>query len=73
MPIFKCTKCGCVENTAVCNYWNRKQGSEPLCSACDPEIGQWHNKFPQISANHSGYVEKSDGFLEDQKELRGSD
>lgn len=44
MPLFKCAKCGCVDNTAVSTYWFRNnleyvgdlapyQGL-PLCSEC---------------------------------------
>jgi hypothetical protein len=51
MPLFRCTTCGCVENTALCNYWILKAEQQPLlCSACDPEIGVWHAAFPQTSA-----------------------
>jgi len=51
MPIFKCSKCGCAENTALTNYWSRKYLAEeanwsdvgeqykglPLCSECSPK------------------------------------
>ena len=47
MPLFKCSKCGCVENTACYNYWMRVHKKEPLCSECDPEIGKWHGHFPK--------------------------
>lgn len=56
MPLFKCETCGCVENTALSNYWTRnidwaQQGvtlSNPaLCSECDPAIGRWHGWFPK--------------------------
>lgn len=51
MPLFECTKCGCVENTACCNYWSRKIDKKPaLCSACDPDIGKWHGNFEQRPA-----------------------
>ena len=49
MPIFKCAKCGCAENTALGLYWTRKDtdlfdysdvGEEfkgqALCSECAP-------------------------------------
>jgi hypothetical protein len=70
MPLFLCSKCGCYDNTAVTNYWVRtirkiKNGdheeSPPLCSACDPEINEWHGKFEKKSAE--GMVIGSDGFL----------
>lgn len=57
MPLFKCEQCGCVENTALSNYWTRNinwdsTNAEPLknpalCSECDPEIGKWHGQFPK--------------------------
>lgn len=44
MPLFICAKCGCVENTALCTYWFRKNlkytgdlaqyQDKPLCSEC---------------------------------------
>jgi len=45
MGAFVCDKCGCLENTALSNYWTREEGSPALCSACDPEIGKWHGAF----------------------------
>lgn len=64
MPIFKCDKCGCVENTACSNYWTDKFANPPkptLCSECDPSLGKWHNKFPKESAE--GLLLGKDGFL----------
>ena len=72
MPVFECEKCGCVENTALCNYWVRKSGYDfdtggkaevlpALCSECDPDIGKWHGKFAQVSA--VGLAIGEDGFL----------
>lgn len=42
MPLFKCRKCGTVENTALtaCS-WGQKDN--PLCSECCS--GKWHGKF----------------------------
>lgn len=44
MPLFICAKCGCIENTALCTYWFRKNlkycdelkeyQDKPLCSEC---------------------------------------
>lgn len=66
MPLFRCSKCGCVENTALGWYWARtlkstpEQWQKPLCSEhapkfidgkfSDQEEGVWHGKFPQESA-----------------------
>ncbi|HVE80572.1 MAG TPA: hypothetical protein VNA68_00280 [Candidatus Dormibacteraeota bacterium] len=45
MGLFICTKCGCVENTALSKYAINLGKRDPLCSECDPEIGQWHGMF----------------------------
>ena len=48
MSIFICSKCGCIENTAVSNYWyDKMKKQQALCSECDPKIGKWHGKFPK--------------------------
>lgn len=54
MPLYRCTKCNIVENTALGGYWQQQMMAqragtkhEPLCSQCDPNIGQWHDKFPR--------------------------
>ena len=60
MPVFRCEKCGCMENTACCYYWSRGKGLA-LCSECDPRIKKWHNRFPKESA--SGKLLGNDGFL----------
>lgn len=58
MPLFRCEECGCVENTACCNYWMHKNDGEPLlCSECDRVIGEWHGMFTKRTA---------DGMLIDQ-------
>lgn len=77
MSIFRCSKCGCVENTATSNYWTQKFPMETggkelkdaviLCSQCDPEIGQWHGSFPRMAAK--GFILCSDGFLYSKEEV----
>jgi hypothetical protein len=62
MPLFMCRECGCVENTACANYWDRRYSDKPLlCSACDPSIGEWHGRFPQRPA--AGMLVDQDGHL----------
>ena len=61
MSCFKCSKCGCVENTAVSRYWVRPKGSALLCSECDPATGEWHGVFEKRPA--TGLKLASDGFL----------
>lgn len=53
MPLFPCSQCKSVENTAASNYWVAaySEGEKPLlCSECDPAIGKWHGLFPKRSA-----------------------
>lgn len=57
MPLFKCSRCTCVENTALGAYWTRKD--EPLCSEC--ATGKWHGQFPKEPA--AGWKLGDDGFL----------
>ena len=38
-----------------------------LCSACDPDIGEWHGMFPKTSAK--GWVLASDGFLYSKEDV----
>ena len=42
MALFPCSKCGCVEDTALCHFWSARLRQTPaVCSACDPTIGKW--------------------------------
>jgi hypothetical protein len=45
MPLFKCTKCGTVENTALsaCSWVYSCEGKPVLCSECCS--GKWHGMF----------------------------
>jgi hypothetical protein len=76
MSIFRCTKCGVIDNTAVSGYWSwvhhYPEGATdvkemvkrpPLCSECNPEIGKWHGRFPKMTPESEGLVEGPDGFL----------
>jgi hypothetical protein len=66
MPLFLCSKCNCVEDTALCHYWGaRLRQTAAECSACDPAIGRWHGEFPQHPPE--GYVKDRDGFLLDKR------
>ena len=64
MSLFQCEKCGCVENTALCNF-NIRGDSSALCSECDPRIKRWHGLFKKKSAE--GMALLSDGFLCNQE------
>lgn len=47
MPLYNCSRCGAIENTALGAYWyNRSKGEPVLCSECD--TGTWHGKFPKV-------------------------
>ena len=77
MPVFRCEKCGCMENSATSNYVSRKYPCSKtgdtlpslplLCSECDPAIGRWHGIFPKQSAK--GLFLCSDGFLASEEEV----
>lgn len=43
MPLFECSACGSVENTALGEYWTDPEA--PLCSEC--ATGMWHGLFAQ--------------------------
>jgi hypothetical protein len=51
VSVFVCDECGCIDNTALTNYWSRNmkrpggRGGKALCSECDPDIGRWHGRF----------------------------
>lgn len=67
MPLFICSKCGCIENTALITYWYRKNlryangleeyQDKPLCSECGMPSGKlmipgrWHGRFPKEQAS----------------------
>lgn len=77
MPLFRCEKCGCVENTATGFFYGREDEGWPvdvrgkaLCSACAPAVGPhgeptgfgaWHGMFPQRPA--AGMLIDQLGFL----------
>jgi hypothetical protein len=48
VAIFRCSKCGCDDDTALCNYWSARLQELPIvCCVCDPKIGKWHGEFPR--------------------------
>ena len=62
MPLFKCSGCGTVENTALAKggYWSRHSldGKEPLCSEC--MTGVWHGQFPKEPAEPPRWIPDAD-------------
>lgn len=67
MPLFMCRECGCVENTALGNYWwpVAHDNKPPQCSECSD--GEWHGHFPKRSAK--GFLVDSEGFIWRQGEV----
>src|SRR4029077_19590157 len=62
MSFFRCSNCGCVEDTALCNYWVARIRDTPtVCSGCDCNIGKWHGQFPRESAEN--WITDERGFL----------
>ncbi len=49
MASFRCSQCGCSDDTALGHYWSaRLRDTAPLCAACDPKIHKWHKEFPRV-------------------------
>jgi hypothetical protein len=65
MPLFKCSKCGVIENTATTSYWFdvHCEGKPALCSECHPDIGVWHGEFKRTLVSDTDLVVGSDGLL----------
>jgi hypothetical protein len=55
MPLFKCPKCGVVENTAASHYWTAAP-EDVACSQC--ETGRWHGLFPRTQATEEWIPEE---------------
>lgn len=66
MPLFKCPRCGCIENTALGEYQfedivEGDDGIIPeICSEC--ATGKWHGEFPKKTPEELGYVQLEDGY-----------
>ena len=58
MPLFLCTKCGCLENTALGDYWCKEK---PLCSECG--FGKWHGEFKKRVPKKEEYEYEEDSNL----------
>lgn len=68
MSIFRCDKCGCIENSAISAYWCRPTKESPaLCSECDSEIGKWHGKFPNRFVFDGVECASAEGLLQSFK------
>ena len=63
MPLFVCSQCETVENTALSDFWGRRIGSKPpLCSECG-DAGKWHGCFQKRKADATGFVNPAGHFV----------
>ena len=48
MPLFECSKCNHVDNTALGDFWMSlmTDGPPPLCTEC--KTGKWHERFKKL-------------------------
>ena len=48
MPLFVCSECHIVDNTALSKYWWWRHYNDlpPLCTQCAG--GEWHNHFDRV-------------------------
>lgn len=58
MPLFECSQCHCVENTACTNEsWAAQVEGKPMrCSECAE--GKWHGLFPKRLLAETDYVKR---------------
>jgi hypothetical protein len=62
MPLFECSRCKGVDNTALGSFWQyHSKGVPPLCVEC--ETGTWHGVFPKKTAEERGLVPDGRGTL----------
>jgi len=71
MPLYECSKCGAIENTATGGYWSQqldamdsKTEFKPKCSECI--TGTWHGLFAKRNAKAERYEPdvKMAGFIQ---------
>lgn len=64
MPLFECSQCGAVDNSAVApSFWSDHMHKKPArCTEC--ETGTWHGMFPKEKAADRGYEKNAQGFLQ---------
>jgi len=58
MPLFKCSRCGSLENSALTmGSWSNPP-DKMLCSFCT--TGKWHGMFPRQTPEEAGYEPEND-------------
>lgn len=67
MPLFACSKCETVENTALGSFWGQ---SPRLCSEC--ATGVWHGIFSKKNAFDGSWLVGRYGYLYRAKEAEAS-
>lgn len=77
MSLYRCTKCDVVENTTLGEYWLQhleaaENGKKfrPLCSLCNPDIGEWHGQFPREGVTSEWLVDNR-GFIWRPNQIKG--
>lgn len=70
MSLFQCSKCGCIENTALSMYHIQRLEKRPVeCSACEPDPDSldntegWHDRFPRRYLPKGQFVKDRNGNL----------
>lgn len=68
MPLFECSKCKTVDNTALGYYWVAQLDGKPaLCTEC--KTGTWHGEFPKQTISNSDMVMGVNGYVYHAYEL----
>ena len=72
MPIFACSQCGHIDNTACTTAWERWAYGDPLlCSLC--EFGEWHGHFPRRKPKPGVFLVDKNRFLQDAEGRGGEE
>jgi hypothetical protein len=85
MALYVCEDCGCVENTALGQYWGRETlypepyADRKLCSECGSptytdgtptDFGTWHGRFPKHNAREYAEAHPNSGLVFDYPSLQ---
>lgn len=62
MPLYECSKCHAVENTALGYYWVAQLDEKPPeCSECHE--GEWRGRFPKRIVTGADMVTEANGRM----------